>query len=156
MCDRDEKQQNIIHKQIHSQLHIIRFTVTRIAKHNIIYIYDSIDDGAAHSHSVSRIVQQTFQSSLLHETFCFPMYDVLLSIYKINLIKKNLSICITFSDHSNVLAYPLLFHPFLFRTYKFMSCFEAFLFSQLSIQAVVSFQTIFEIALNLISEFIEI
>lgn len=44
---------------------------------------------ARHTHIVSLgLFHKTFHSSLLQETFCFLMYDVLLSIYKINLIKK--------------------------------------------------------------------
>lgn len=44
---------------------------------------------ARHTHIVSLgLFHNTFHSSLLQETFCFLMYDVLLSIYKINLIKK--------------------------------------------------------------------
>lgn len=44
---------------------------------------------ARHTHIVSLgLFNKTFNSSLLQETFCFLMYDVLLSIYKINLIKK--------------------------------------------------------------------
>jgi len=47
---------------------------------------------ARHTHIVSLgLFHKTFHSSLLQETFCFLMYDVLLSIYKINLIKKNKS-----------------------------------------------------------------
>lgn len=44
---------------------------------------------ARHTHIVSLgLFHKTFHSSLLQEIFCFLMYDVLLSIYKINLIKK--------------------------------------------------------------------
>lgn len=47
---------------------------------------------ARHTHIVSLgLFHKTFHSSLLQETFCFLMYDVLLSIYKINLIKKYLT-----------------------------------------------------------------
>lgn len=59
---------------------------------------------ARHTHIVSLgLFHKTFHSSLLQETFCFLMYDVLLSIYKINLIKKNKScgICLaTFIQQS--------------------------------------------------------
>lgn len=91
---------------------------------------------ARHTHIVSLgLFHKTFHSSLLQETFCFLMYDVLLSIYKINLIKKYIvrymslfalrSIPITFhrpSRYARVSGYPkvlrkLFFFFELFRIY---------------------------------------
>lgn len=40
-------------------------------KHAILYIYDSIDDGAAHSHSVSRIVPQNFSFEFASRNLLF-------------------------------------------------------------------------------------
>lgn len=39
--------------------------------HAILYIYDSIDDGAAHSHSVSRIVPQNFSFEFASRNLLF-------------------------------------------------------------------------------------
>lgn len=41
------------------------------ARHTILYIYDSIDDGAAHSHSVSRIVPQNFSFKFASRNLLF-------------------------------------------------------------------------------------
>lgn len=63
---------------------------------------------ARHTHIVSLgLFHKTFHSSLLQETFCFLMYDVLLSIYKINLIKKNKS--------CGIYVWQPLFTPFPFK-----------------------------------------
>lgn len=40
-------------------------------EHAILYIYDSIDDGAAHSHSVSRIVPQNFSFEFASRNLLF-------------------------------------------------------------------------------------
>lgn len=40
-------------------------------RHAILYIYDSIDDGAAHSHSVSRIVPQNFSFEFASRNLLF-------------------------------------------------------------------------------------
>lgn len=61
---------------------------------------------ARHTHIVSLgLFHKTFHSSLLQETFCFLMYDVLLSIYKINLIKKKI-------NHAVYVWQPLFSFPF--------------------------------------------
>lgn len=71
---------------------------------------------ARHTHIVSLgLFHKTFHSSLLQETFCFLMYDVLLSIYKINLIKKNKScgICLaTFYSTSSSKDHYLKIKPY--------------------------------------------
>lgn len=80
---------------------------------------------ARHTHIVSLgLFHKTFHSSLLQETFCFLMYDVLLSIYKINLIKKYIMRCKSVFpiDHSSFNAREtdstilIIFYSFFFVT----------------------------------------
>lgn len=47
------------------------WTYTDTQGHAILYIYDSIDDGAAHSHSVSRIVPQNFSFEFASRNLLF-------------------------------------------------------------------------------------
>lgn len=73
------------HKSIvvHGDTHIVHSANTRkyiqihtrdiyeTQRHAILYIYDSIDDGAAHSHSVSRIVPQNFSFEFASRNLLF-------------------------------------------------------------------------------------
>lgn len=57
---------------IHVHTHIFHYTHGHTnARHTILYIYDSIDDGAAHSHSVSRIVPQNFSFKFASRNLLF-------------------------------------------------------------------------------------
>lgn len=80
--ERERKRESIV---VHGDIHIYSHTRANTLKciqihtrdiyetqeHAILYIYDSIDDGAAHSHSVSRIVPQNFSFEFASRNLLF-------------------------------------------------------------------------------------